>query len=871
MNWHDLKLRLRALMFQKRVELDLEDELDFHVEMQARKNVLAGMSEAEATRRARIQFGGAAQVKEECRDARGVGLIETTWRDVRYALRGFRRSPNFALTVVATIALGLGVITALFTVLNAFYLRPIAVHEPRSLYEIFWMDRAGEGHDFTWPEYREFLRENPVLSEALAYRRAEARLDGRHLSGILVTPEYFRMLGVGAAMGRTLLAEDYSAPGREPVVVLSYSAWKNQFVGSPDIVGKKILLRGYPFEVVGVAPSGFNGGLGERPTDFWAPLTMSARFDSGPDLFGSERPGVLGIVGRLKPGYSVRQARSGVTVWAQRFTADSPNAKKAMAAVFVSRATVKPFNPKNATMFSMVLAAFTVVLLIGCTNIANLMLSRAVGRQREIGVRLSLGATRSRLIRQLLTESILLALPAAAVGFLVSRLIIGLCIRAMSATLPPGIAAGVLTRIPWLPLDLRVFGFGLAAALVSAILFGLAPALQATRIHIMQAARGDFSSEFRPARLRNSLVVGQITACVLLLITAAILLRGIKRMQTLDSALSTRDNIEIVAEEKSRARVLEQLSSDPLVQILAAAGNAPVDKKSTVPVMPAQGGATLQIASNKVSPEYFTVFEIPIVRGRNFTAEESRAAAPTAIISESTAQQLWPNQDAVGRSLRVGADQRVVSVVGIARDEISRWLTNGDEKTLVYFPASPRTAGSKLFVRVHGDAEAARRKLDANLTALDPNALSEIHKLQIQEWVTEDAYSFQVAYWMSSAIGVLALLLTLSGIYGVLSYIVSQRTKEIGIRMAMGATSRAVTGLVLRQSMRLAIMGALVGGMLAMGMSKILASVLVMINTFDAAAYIGGVALVLAACAAAAYFPSRRASRIDPLTTLRYD
>jgi hypothetical protein len=212
MNWHDLKLRLRALTFQKRVERDLDDELDFHIEMQARKNLLSGMSEADAARRARIQFGGSDQVKEECRDARGVGLIETTWRDVRYALRGFRRSPTFALTVVATIALGLGVVTTLFTVLNAFYLRPIAVHDPHSLYEIFWMDRAGEGHDFTWPEYREFLRENPALSDALAFRRAEARLDGRHLSGILVTAEYFRMLGVGTAMGRTLLSEDYSAP-----------------------------------------------------------------------------------------------------------------------------------------------------------------------------------------------------------------------------------------------------------------------------------------------------------------------------------------------------------------------------------------------------------------------------------------------------------------------------------------------------------------------------------------------------------------------------------------------------------------------------------------------------------------------------------
>src|SRR5260370_5968169 len=618
MNWNDLKLRVRALVFRNRIERDLADELDSNIEMQARKNRAAGMSEVEATRLARIEFGGAARVKDECRDARGVRLIETIWQDTRYAIRGFRRAPVFALTVVATIALGLGLITAFFTVLNAFYLRPLAVHDPYSLYEIFWTDRTGDGHDFTWPEFQEFLRENPAHSEALAYLRVGARLDGRQESGILVTAEYFRMLGVSAALGRTLLPEDYSAPGGEQVIVLSYSAWQNQFAGDPHIIGKKVLLRGYPFEVVGGAPSGFNG-LGARPTDFWAPLTMSARFDSGPHLFGPERPRLLGIVARLKSGFGVRQAQAGVTVWAQRVTANAPNDRKAAGAAFVSRATTKPFNPKNVLMFSVLLAAFMVVLLIGCTNVANLMLSRAVSRQREIGIRLSLGATRGRLILQLLAESILLALPAAALGFVLSQAFIGLAIRVLFRTLPPGIAAGVLTRIPSLPLDLRVFGFGLAAALVSALLFGLAPAVQATRTNVMQAARGDFSSEFRPSRLRNALVVGQITVCVLLLITAAILLRGIKRIETLDTGLSTRASIEMVVEEESRARVLERLSIDPAVQILSAGRNAPVNLKPMVPVMPHEGGTRLQIESNRVSPEYFTVFEIPIMRRVGFT------------------------------------------------------------------------------------------------------------------------------------------------------------------------------------------------------------------------------------------------------------
>ncbi len=882
MNWSDTKLRLRALFLRDQAERDLEDELDFHIQMQARKNRAAGMNDAEAERRARIAFGAAARVEEERRDARGVSFIEATWYDLRYAIRGFRRTPTFALTVVATIALGLGILTALFTALNAFYLRPLPVRDPHSLYEFFWMDHANNGRDFSWPEYRQFLAENPAFSEALAFHRVEARVGGRHVSGILVNGEYFQMLGVGAAVGRTLLPADAVTPGGQPVIVLSYSAWQNQFGGDPNIVGKKILLRGHPFEVVGVAASGFNA-LGERPTDFWAPVTMNSTFDAGPDLFGPAQPRLLGIVGRLKQGIDMRQAQAGVTLWVQRFTAVMPTRERVANVVFVSRATAKPFNPKNTLMFSLVMVAFTVVLLIGCTNVANMMLARGVSRQQEIGIRLSLGAARGRLVRQLLTESILLALPAAAVGLILSQAIIGLCIRVLFETIPRGNAAFLL-RIPALPLDIRVFGFGLAAALLSALSFGLAPALQATRTNVMQAARGDFSSKFRPVRLRNSLVIGQITVCVLLLITAALLLRGITRIKTLDTTLSTRDSLEIAIQEPSRARVLERLSSDPAVEILAAAASAPVDRKASLPVMPVEGSGSAPMAfaipANSVSPEYFTVFEIPIVRGRNFTADEARSGSPVAVIGQSTAEQLWQRQNAVGRSLRLMPDPQadralkrwpVVTVIGVARDEISRWISGDGDKAIVYFPANPQTVNTKLFLRVRGDAETIRRKLDADLTAIDPNALDSIDRLQIQEWVAEESYSFRVLYWMSSAIGLSALFLTLSGIYGVLSYLVSQRTKEIGIRMALGATTRSVTALVLKESMRLAIAGTVLGGLLALGMSRILAAVLVMINTFDGTAYLGGAMLVLAACAAAAFFPSRQAARIDPMITLRHD
>jgi hypothetical protein len=296
-----------------------------------------------------------------------------------------------------------------------------------------------------------------------------------------------------------------------------------------------------------------------------------------------------------------------------------------------------------------------------------------------------------------------------------------------------------------------------------------------------------------------------------------------------------------------------------------------VERKRTISVNADAGGVTLSTDANDVSPEYFAMFEIPIVRGRNFTTAESRSDAPVAIISQTTAQRLWPNQDAVGRSLSI-VQHRAVTVVGIARDEISRWINGGGDTSLVYFPSNSHAAGAHLFLTTRGDFETARRKIEADLTASDPDAVELIRKMQVQEWVAEDTYyTTRLAYWLSSSIGLLALLLTLSGIYGVISYVVTQRTKEIGIRMALGATSGSVTGLMLKQSIGIAGIGILAGSALALGMSKALASVLVMINTFDAMAYIGGASLVLGACMAAAYLPSRRASRVDPLRTLRYD
>jgi predicted permease len=838
MTWKDLQLRLQALVHRRRLEQDLEDELKSHIELQTRKNLAQGMSAVEARRQALIEFGGVQKAAEECRDARGVNWITTAFRDAAYAVRGFRRAPLFAITAVATIALGLGIDTALFTVFNAYYFAPVQVRDPHSLYAV-----SPRGTAYSQTEYREILAQNPPFSEAFAYRDVEVRMNDGRAFGLLVTGEYFRVLGTRPALGR--IPQDDSAAGGEPLAVLSYRTWQNRFGADPNIVGKTILLHGRRFAVAGVAQSGFRG-LGARPVDFWAPLSAAGRFD------GLDRLGPFAIVARLKADYGLTQARASVNLWTQRLAADTPGGIGGVQAVLTPVGTFKPWNSANTVIFAPLVVAFSLVLLLGCANVANMMLARAISRQREFGIRLSLGASRGRMICQFLTESTVLAFPAAATGFVLSQAIIWLCIRVLFATLPPGIAE-FTSRLPVLSPDLRVFAYNFAVALAAAFLCGLIPALR--------AAQGELANALRPPRFRNVLVAGQVTVCVLSLITTGILLHGIRRIQKLDGALSKRDTILIAVQEKFRQRVIDRLGAEPAVETLAAATASPVAHQALAPV-----------AVNHVSPEYFALFDVPVLLGRNFTADEARSGAPVAIVSQTAARRLWPNRNAIGQTLRTSeSGLRSAEVIGVARDDLSRWITGPQEPSTLYFPAAARTEGTTLFAGVRGDVETARRTLDADLAAIDPDAVDEIRRFQVRDFVVEEAYTLRVLYWGAGAIGGLALLLTLTGIYGVVAFVVSQRTREIGIRMALGATGAAVTGLMVKQSMMLAAVGIAIGTALALGVSKALASLIVVVNTFDVVTYAGGIAFVLLGCAAASYLPTRRATRIDPSTTLRYE
>jgi predicted permease len=806
MNRHDLFLRIRGLFLRRRAEQELDEELRFHLEMAARKNAREG---SDAARLARIRFGGIDSVKEECRTVRGTQLAETTLRDIKYALRGFRRSPLFVLTVVGTISLGLGLNAALFTLFDNFVLRPLPVRDPHSLYEFKWADRAGRDQFFSWQEFENFSKNNPAFSEVIAMHGAYTRSEGRPLMGTLVTGNYFRMLGGVAALGRTLIPGDVSAPGREPVMVLSYGAWQNKFGGDPNIVGRKVVLHGYPMEVIGVAREGFNG-LEPAPFDYWAPLTMDPLLEGGPNRFTGPD---LDIVGKLRPLVSVSQAEAALTAFVRHVTEDRPESERAAGVTLKSRATAIRLSVKVIAMFTPLGVAVGLVLLLACANVANMMLARAMARQREIGIRLSLGAGRGRLIRQLLTESMLLAIPAGLAGFLVSRMAVEGGLRIMYATLPPDIAQ-VMPPIS-LPPDIRVFAFMLAAAFASALLFGLAPAIQSTRSDVMLAARGEFTSDVRPMRLRNALVIVQITVCALLLITSGVLIRGESAMRSFDVGFRTHGVIGMIPPEKARPVILQRLRSDSTVQAIAAAASIPLNGVLPPVLISAGAGAKASDAwYNYVSPGFFSLLDLPILEGRNFTVDEARSGAPVVIISQLTARRLFPKGNALGREIFIRHDDRTdwgeplprssaARVVGVTRNIISCTIPYGPDPPLVYFPAT--TGKLNLLIRVNGNVENARLRLDKELSTLAGEDIGDIHSMD--QSFALSVYLFRVGSWMGSLLGGLALLLTLSGIYGVLSYLVTQRTKEIGIRMALGATVGAVTSLVMKQSMRLAVVG----------------------------------------------------------------
>ena len=821
-------------------------------------------------------------------------LHENLVRDLRYALRSFLHAPLASLTIVVTVGLGLGLVAAVYTLLNSMVFQTDVVYQPEELYGVERQQSAiAEAEKYSLAEYEALLRETEVFTDAFASTGdIYAWFDGIRREGRLVTGNFFQVLGVTTAYGRVFTPFDDEA-GSPPVIVLSHRAWTQRFDADPNVLNRDFRVNGTVFRIIGVMPEGFRGLVPFAAPDFWAPLAQAELFRQPGSSDGSNLAASLNVIGRLRSGLLPEQAGAQLNAWdRQRTTAVA--APQATSLVLQARDGTVPQGAETMLGFMPLFFAFGLILLIGCANVANLLLARFVKRQREIGIRLAIGASRSRLVWQLLTENLLLSLIASALAFAISRAALNSIEYLVTTSFPPDIGN---IRIAAPAADWRVVLFLVFGAIVSTVFFALVPALRATRLDVTRTIHGEVIGNSRPSRARNLLVALQVTGSALLLICAAIFLRSAWSSANVDSGLSV-DNIVNIAvlDETRRPSILDTITREPSVDTVAAAWPGAGQGLGGAPAY-GEGASGRAVTSYQfVSPEYFDVLGFELSRGRFFNSSERSPNEPVAVVTASLAAELWPNANALGQVLRIEPDPsitqpiadsaptpsddpmlqaRTAVVVGVLQD-VEGFRVAGIRLagSGVYLPGSIETEGTVLISRMGGDLETARRNLIDRFAAIDPNMV-ELSMLMLIANV--NGYLLRTSFWITVALGVLALLLTLTGLFSVLSYLVEQRTREIGVRMALGASNSKIGRLVLWQSARPIGFGLALGVVLTVGLGAALLAtpfadqIAATVSLFDPIAYAGSLACIILACVGAALVPALRAGRVNPLAALRQD
>ena len=914
MNW------LKQLFSRRRLYHDLSDEMQQHLDEKIEDLVAGGMSRKEAAHAARRQFGNLSLIENDSREVWRQPFLEDFFMDIRFGLRMLAKSPVFTVAGVLTLGLGIGLNTTLFSVVNAVALKPVPVRNSGRIVRLerwFRNNMRGDSqYAFSYQEFRYFSQQNNTFSSLIATSfplrvAASLPLDPvaarvtkavigppENANAQLVSENYFAELGAAPAVGRGFRSGE--VPGTDPVVILSFPYWQTRFNADPLILGKALKINDTAFSIIGVAPREFVG-TGNPPVlpDLWMPLTMEAQAFEGQDWLNQPLDYEIQVLGYLAPTVTMKQADAEVSVLEQRFAQDHPNPENQTTAITLQRATL--FGNTEDWRFRAIVTALMaivgMVLVIACANLANMLLAKASGRQSEVAVRLALGASRSRLVRQLLTESTLLAVIGGAAGLLFSQW--GTRALWLAAGQFAGDHSAFVTRTP--P-DARVFCYTLLLSVFTGVLFGLSPALQSSRLDLttsLKDAGTAFGKRLDRSRMRGLLVTAQIAISTLFLIVAGLLARGLVRSQAVDSGFEVRTvypmsllyNNDPVKNNALRKQEIERLAALPDVQNVALVDFMPLRATWTTQVAvldatEAPGSTPSTVLARHISPAYFDTLGIPVVRGRNFSRDEAQSGAPSAIISVAMARQAWPHEDPLGKKIKVltswtTREWAVFEVVGVAGDVRSANISRIDP-AILYLPTNlANLTDYSALLRIPSDPRKAMLAIRTTLEQIDGRVRPEFSLVTLEDAFVRAQILMARTFTLSATfLAGLALLLASIGVYGVMAFLVSQREKELGIHMALGASRRNVLLLMLREGMRPVIFGIVLGIVGALAASGFMRALLIFPGSvdllygarwFDPLAFVGLSLLLVTIALLACYIPAQRATQLDPLVALRHE
>ncbi len=878
-------LRLMGVFRKERFEQHLNDEIESHLQLHTDDNVQAGMTSHEARRQAVIKLGGVEQAKEEYRDRHTLPLLESVLQDARHGVRMLRKSPGFTLTAVLTLALGIGANTAIFSAVSAVLFRPLPVREPEHLFSIRNTGLTNAMFSsFSYPNYKDIRDTTTAFSDVMAYRLMPVGMShegqNQRVWCFMVSGNYFSGLGLRPHLGRLLTPEDDQTPGSHPVVVVSYDSWQKRFARRADIVNTEIIVNRRSYTIVGVAPQGFTGTEVVAAPELWFPVAMQTDLEPGANLMVSRNIAAFFMLGRVQPGVSDAQLRADLASLSRALASDYPEENKGMR-IDVSDAGILSagFFRGPAVGFAMLLMGVAgVVLLLACANLSNMLLARATERHEETAIRLAMGANRGRLIRQLLTESMLLAMIGGIVGILPS-----LWPLRFEFKMKPPADFPILLNISW---DYRVLLFAFAASVFTGLAFGLLPALQASKAEVASALKREGVAGRGRRWVGNALIAAQVALSVVLLTGAGLMLRALDQAGTVNLGFNPADTVEAGFDLRMQGydaargrefqkRLLERVSTLAGVEAAGLTDVVPVDLHfPNIPVFiegaaPERDADTPRILSSRASPGYLRAMGTRLLAGRDFAANDDTGKPLVAIVNLALARRFFGSPDhAIGKRFSLGNPQASkLEIIGVIED--GKYNRLSSEPQPFALRALWQTYSGSTGLVARGNVQTLMPLLRRELREMD--ALMPVSVSPVADRLALALLPTRLATSVLGAFAALGLALAAIGIYGVISYSVSRRSRELGIRMALGARKADVLRLVIAQGMKPAVIGALIGLPASFALSRMMRGFLFGVSPADPITYAVAATLLGAFAWLACYLPALRATRVDPVVALRQE